>query len=200
MVTEKMTLTRALVQLKLLDKRIHKAKDVSFITYKVGDEIKDPKCEPQAAMDSIKSLIERYSDIKSALMAANAATTITIGEEEMSIASAIEKKKTIEYQKELLTSMTKQFMNVKREVERNNADMQYRLDELLRSNFSKDLKARDEEVEMIAKPFEKRNKADLIDTIDLEKRMDELAEYIDTFEAEVDLCLSEANAVTYIDV
>jgi hypothetical protein len=199
MAKERITLTRGLVQLKLLDKRIKKAIHMPFITYKIGTVVQ-LDCSPEDSMKSVKDLIERRADIKAAIMAANAATIVTIGKEEMTITAAIERKKTIVYLEELRSSLSKQYYNVAGKIESENNEMQYRLDRLLEANAGKDLKARDTEIDTITKAYKVSNEAILVDPINIEQTIKELDESIDTFLAEVDLCLSEINAVTHIEI
>ncbi len=198
--SEKITLNRALVQLKLNHKKIDKATRKVFITYKVGDKVQDENADPKAALDSVNSLITYGESIKAALVIANATTNVTINDEVMSIAAAIEKKKTILYYKSLLSAMTRQLSYAKSEVDETNDNVQIRLDRLLEANFGKDLKARDTEISQITKSFNEVNQAKLLDPIGLEVRIENLSEYIDGFESEVDIVLSEINAVTYIEI
>lgn len=195
----KMTLTRALVQLKLLDKRIKKATEEVFITYQVSDK-KHIDCDPAAALKSVEDLIAHREKIKAAIMAANAKTTVSIDGAEMTIIAAIEKKKTIAYLEGLRTSLIKQFANTHRQIESENGEMQFRLDRLLEANAGKDLKTRDAEIETITKAYKISNEAKPFDPIDIEKKVKDLDESIDNFLAEVDLCLSEVNATTTIDI
>ena len=197
---DKITINRGLVQLKLNQKKIDKALKKSFITYKVGAKVRDESSEPKAAMDKVKDLITYGEKVKAAIMAANATTTVTINDEVMTIAAAIEKKRTINHYTTLISTMRRQLSSAKYEVDSVNEDLQSRLDRLLEANLGKDLKARDAEIEVITKAYKDANEASLVDPISLEKRIEELEEYVDGFMAEVDLCLSEVNATTYIEV
>lgn len=197
---KKMTITRGLVQLKLLDKRIQKATTESFITYKVGDEVHNPKSTPESALQSVEDLTTQRAKIKSAIMTANAVTEVTIGEETMTIAEAIEKKSTIVYMIDLHKSMTNQLRRTKADVEGINHVAQQRLDGLLETNFGKDMKAREGEIKSITDAFNTSNKAELVDPADLEAKIGILWNKIEEFKSEVDLSLSEINAVTEIDI
>jgi len=200
MATEKLTIGRGLVQLKLNQKKINKALEKCFISIKIGQKELDDKCDPKAAMDSIKDLIDYGDKLKAAIMAANSVTEVTVNDEKMTIAAAIEKKRTIGNYENLLRHMKRQLSTAQQKVDYENDDAKIRLDRLLEANFGKDLKARDTEIDSITKAFNASNEAVLVDPINLEARINDLEEYVDGFKAEVDLTLSEANATTYIEI
>lgn len=52
----------------------------------------------------------------------------------------------------------------------------------------------------VAKPFKKNNNVALVDPLDCEKMLRKLEDETDTFLADVDVCMSEANATTSITV
>jgi hypothetical protein len=198
---EKITATRALNELKLLDKRIAKKINGScFINFQIGDQIQKENCDPVADFQSVTDLINRRDTIKAALMVSNSVTKIIINDEEMSVAEAIEKKNSIGYLKKLLVSLKHQYMAAVDDIERENAEAQERLDRLLEANFGKDMKARENELEAVSKAFWETNKAKKIDDLHIQTKIDELDEYIDRFESEVDLVLSETNARTEISI
>ena len=79
-------------------------------------------------------------------------------------------------------------------------DVQRRLDRHIESILGSDSKSKDNEVEQISKAFLKRNNAEVIDEIDIVKKIETMENEIDEFENEIDLCLSEKNSQTYIEV
>jgi hypothetical protein len=74
------------------------------------------------------------------------------------------------------------------------------LQRLLEVNFGKDSKAKSEEIDAIPKPYLENNAPRFIDPLDVKKKIEELANEISKFEAEVDVVLSEANAKTEIEI
>src|SRR5699024_6678122 len=97
MMTETMTIHKALAELKVLESRIMKT--VGDGTYCVankhsnekinGVSVEDYKKVMQGAYDKAVDFITRYKAIKKAVTLSNAKTIIKIGEEEYTVAEAI---------------------------------------------------------------------------------------------------------------
>lgn len=205
----KMTLHRALGELKMLDKRIHSSiNDTQYISYHNGYE--EPKGYKSAThfneqarqgYQSITDLIQRRDLIKSKLILANATTEITVADEKMTIAEAIERKTSIQNKVILLNALTRQLAAHTRQIQAENDQMKRRMDERVASDMgSKDRKDHPDEVKRIEDDFIKRNKPSTLDPINLHEEINELSKYIDNFTMEVDAVLSEANALTTIEI
>ena len=201
MKTEILTATRALNELKLLDKRISKKIQQScFVSTMVGKNVEDIYCKAKEDLQSVNDLIDRRESIKAALMRSNSITTIRILGKEMTVAEAIERKSSIKYLEYLLAELKNQRRQVMNTIEDANERAQDKLDRILESTFGKDLKARPSEIADVSEAFWKTNKMEIHDVVNISDKIDELDEYIDNFNNEVDLCLSEANARTEIEV
>lgn len=204
----KLTITRALSELKLLDKRIRKeiesASFVAGVQKKkkiMGMYTKDEfSKKSHGEIDSVQSLIERRKMIKSALVNSNARTMVTIAKNTMTVAEAIERKTSIEYEKELLQKMKKRYNAAYNEVENANTQVKQKLDILLESNFGKDIKASATDVEAISKPYLEQNEWELVDPLGIVGRIEKFEREIDEFEHEVDFILSESNTITTIEI
>jgi len=72
-----------------------------------------------------------------------------------------------------------------------------RLDKLLRTSVGDGNAA---EAEAISKPFLERNSAQLFDPLNIQGKIEALDAEIDDFLENVDVCLSESNSTTYIEV
>lgn len=205
---EKITVTRALVKLKILDKRINelimdfRPLDIVIdkklnISKKTSEEFsKDVKDDYQ----QINDLISERNKIKSNLVKSNALTMVTIAGIEMSVAQAIERKSSIAFERNLLTMLKQTFAKTSTQVDNFNIQNQVRLDKLLESTFSKDsTKVKSEEFEAVSKPFLERNQATILDPIDVRKSIEKNEKLITSFEEDVDVALSESNATTYIE-
>jgi hypothetical protein len=191
---ETMSLARALVQLKLLDKRINKlARSGCFITYKVGSDIQNQDCRAQENLESFQDLMKRRRAIKAGLIKANAETEVEVNGEKMTIAEAIELKSSIKFSQTLREVLKEQLDRMAYNVESVNDRAQDRLDEQLKAIYGKSGKVREEDTKAVEDAFWAANKAELVDEIDIRKRIEDLDEYNDSFLAEVDLVLSEAN-------
>ncbi len=196
-----MSATGALNELKLLDKRISKkTMNSCFLSIKTGTNLANKDCDAKANMQSLTDLINRRSTIKAALMKSNGITIVKVGGEEMTVAAAIEKKTSIKYLNDLLYVLREQRQAMTRQMDIKNIEAQDRLDRLLESTFGKDLKARATEITEISDTFWTANKTILEDEIEIDLKIEELDEFIDTFESVVDLVLSEINAKTEITI
>lgn len=198
---EKISITRALSELKLLDKRIRKLiKSSCFIDYTVNSKQNVKDFNPESDLQSVNDLIARRKNIKSAIMKSNATTNVTIGGVTMTVIDAIEMKEGIEYKKLLREKMLIQRRDVLSLIENINIDVDARLDKLLQANFGKESKTKDSETEAISKPFLERNQAVESDPIGINDVYMDLDTEIDEFESEVDFTLSESNSTTFIEV
>lgn len=200
------TITRALNELKLLDKRIRKAiHNNNFGAFIVDNKINlvgsSGDFSPKEAYQSINDLIKERRKIKNAIMRSNSWAEVKIGDEVMSVTEAIELKDSIKYLKELSYEIKNDINTTEETVANINYKVQSRLDSLLEANFGKDSKANSKDFEVISKPFLEKNEAVLHPDVEFsKKKLQELEDYIDTFESEVDLVLSESNSTTYIEV
>lgn len=206
--TTEMTVARALAELKLLDSKIQRTiNGATFIGAEVGkkvsagfksvDEIANrAKSDYQSSQD----LIKRRNVIKSAIVVSNAQTKVNVAGVEMSVAEAIERKTSIEYDKTLLNKMKRVYAEYVQAVDRTNEDMKERLDKHLETLFGKEGKASAQANEDIVKAFKADNEAKLVDPLDLKDKIDKLEAEIENFEAEVDFTLSEVNVLTRITV
>ena len=198
---EKISVTRALAELKLLNKRITKAiNDGKFISYSINDKNAINTFKPLEEKQSIEALISRRAVLKSAIMKSNATTKVTIGSKEMLVIDAIEMKETIKYKQAFLQQLKSQQQNIRYTIQSTNENVQARLDKLLEANFGKESKTKSDEMEAIAKPFLERNEAKLEDPLNLDNLIESLSQEILEFTSNVDYVLSESNALTQIEV
>lgn len=205
----KMSIHRALAELKTLDKRIKRETQGTFVTMQVGNEpprsyksTEEFNKEAEASFFSVKDLIKRRNQIKKKIVASNASTKVKIGNEEMTVAEAIDRKDTgIAYDKQLLDSLRHQLNRVEREIEAERQTMEIRLDKRIDADLgSKDRKDNAAEVESITESFLKRYKPNMVDPISIKKVIKEMTESIEDFEKEVDFVLSESNTTTFIEI
>jgi hypothetical protein len=205
----KMSIHRALAELKTLDKRIQRGVAEKFVAMQIGQEaprgykeLKDFTSQAEASYQSAKALIERRNAIKCAITASNAATIVVIAGKEMTVASAIDRRDTgLQYDKALLASLRRQLQAVEMEIERERQDVERRLEQRIQSDLgSKDRKTNADEVENITKAFLKRYKPDMVDPVKIKDEIKRLTDEIEQFEMEVDFTLSESNTQTLIEI
>jgi hypothetical protein len=208
-IMEKMLVTQALNELKLLDDRINKAINdaVLVIAAKRSEKKVNPnltkeefEIRAKAGYQSVLDLIERRKKIKAAVVTSNAVTKVTVHGEEMTVAEAIERKSTIDYEISLLRQMQSQWGAQNREMNMQNIRMEERIDKYIETFVGKDTsKAKDNELEAMIKPMRESGEYALVDPLSIEKKIADLDDYIKGFKSEVDAILQISNCNTWIE-
>lgn len=205
---EKMTIHRALAELKVIGARIEKGISEimpSGIMQKdklVNGSSKKEDFERQARerFQSVKDLIERRNKIKSAIVKANGDTDVKVGTVVMKISDAINLKQVIEYKKTLVETLAKKHLAAKSGLEKNNAQIETNALKLAEVALGKQgVKIGDNDAQNVIGPYLDANKFILVDPLDIEKQIELITKEINDFETEVDAALSEINAVTFIE-
>lgn len=206
----KITVTEALKELKLYNDKIYKAIDrAEFVgaAKKNSDMIGHKKKETyendaKSSFDSISALIRNRDTLKSAIVNSNATTMVEIGGTEMTVAAAIERKTSIEYDKQFLNAMKSQFNAAISRVANENTKVDNQCDKLIETQLSGDNKQKLDKVDIEAftAPYRKQREFSLLDPLNIEKKITELEARIDAFEAEVDIKLNVSNALTTVEV
>lgn len=207
---EKMLVTMALNELKLLDKRINdKIDNASFVvSAKESDKnaikgISKSKyrADAKADFDSINDLIKRRQVIKNAITLSNAQTHVVVAGMDMTVAEAIEYKSSIEYQRDLLITMELQYSSAVTNMNTANSKVDSTIDSMLEKLYGKDSdkKITAEDQDAVATPYRKANQHALVDELGIKEQIDELKEFIGKFESEVDSVLQVSNCTTVIE-
>lgn len=202
---QRMSVTQALPELKLLEKRIDKVMDSIDNWCKVAhngapvDKDKHKK-ETEAQLQSFQDLVKRRDTIKRAIILSNASTKVKIGQWEGTVAEAIEYKSSIRFKRNLLDGMKSSLQQRRNEYETMKAQVDGRLERLLQSELGKDVKTNPETITALTNSFRENNKVELVDPLDLATRVANLEEELDAFETNVDWVLSESNGKTVIEV
>jgi hypothetical protein len=199
-----MSITQALAELKLLDKRIQKALDhVEWAGVKTKSNPLDTEKfarTARAEFQSFTDLVKRYDTIKRAVVLSNATTRVRVGTWEGTVAEAIEYKRSIFYKRCLLDAMKNQLLTVKGLFKEQQEAVDARLEKLLHSELGKDVKTSPETITALTNSFRENNKVELVDPLDLSVKALALEEDIEEFETNVDWVLSETNGKTLIEV
>lgn len=214
MTTEKMSIHQALAELKVIDNRIRTAiMGQKFVTANkhsnekiAGVTIQEYKDGIKAGYQKVNDLINRRNAMKRAVVLSNAQTIVTIGGVDYTVAEAIEMKNHgMEHMKILLSVMTKQYAESQSSLLSNSGDnLEKRAESYIISVIAaqpKDGKMAvdSEAMKALRKDYITNNTYDLIDPIDIAKKMEEIGDMITQFETEVDAALSVSNALTIIE-
>lgn len=208
--TRRISITEALVELKLYDQKINKAlSNVDFIgcKKKSADKVGSFKTEnfvenAKAEYQSVSDLIDNRHKLKKAIVDSNANTIVEIGGKKYTVAAAIEYKTSIMYDKMKLQTMKSQWNAATNRIQKENNHVDAQVDKMLETFLGKDSEKKVSEADLsaISDPYRAKNEWELVDPLNLYAEIQALEAKIDAFEAEVDVRLSISNSVTYIEV
>jgi len=206
--TNQITITQALNELKLYDKKIEKATKANFVSFgqigdkqKVGTKDKEEfKKDSKAALKSVMDLIENRNKMKSAIVKSNASTEVTIDGKTMTVAEAIERKTSIEYEETLLLVIQHQNEYAQKQVNSYNNSVDDEIRALSDNNKKDDNKALSEEELKVMIGMKEKCKKEIVSGFDADKEIATMYDTTQGFLANVDTALTLSNATTFIDV
>lgn len=211
MTTEKMTIHKALCELKTLDARITKC--IGETEYVFANKHSNDKVNGMtvaAYCDEIKSgyqrvtdLIKRRDAIKRAVVLSNAVTKVTVGGKEYTVAEAIEMKNHgIQMLQTLLKRLERDDRAARNEANQNNGEMlEMRADEYIKSLYGNtDMKNASEDIKKTRADFIAAQTFEIVDPIGIKAEMERLEKEINGFMVDIDSALSVSNALTEITV
>ena len=213
MTTEKMTIHKALSELKTIDDRILKAMNTNYVLAVKHSAEKIDGLTVEKFKENMKSgyqkavdLIARRDAMKRAVVLSNATTKVKIGENEYTVAEAIEMKNHgMDFRKGLLNRITRAYTEAKNELNRNGGEAlekkaeQYVLAVIAAQPKDSKMSVDSEAMKALRKTYIENNTYDLLDPLNVTKIMEELDAEINEFEAEIDAALSVSNALTVIE-
>lgn len=211
MTTEKMTVHKALAELKVIGDRIISAiqsgvycKANKHSNEKIdGVSVDEFKKQIQGSWDKVNDLIRRRNAIKKAVVLSNATVKVKVGDEEFTVAEAIEMKNSgMEYKKILVNMLNKQYTQAIQTTEKENGEtLQQKAESYVIGLYgSKEGKTNIEEIEKTRKEFVTNNTFELIDPLKIREKIDVLEKEISEFESEIDAALSVSNAITELTI
>lgn len=215
MTTEKMTVHKALAELKTIDSRINSAiAEGSYVVAnkhsneKIGGKtISDYKEHMKASHQKVCDLIARRNAIKRAVVLSNAITKVKVGNDELTVAEAIEMKNHgMEFKANYLRAVAYQNQVAQNELTRNSGEAiekraeQYVLSVIQAQPKDAKMTVDSDSMQALRKDYIKNNTYDLIDPLNVNKIIEELTDEINEFNTEVDAALSVSNALTVIEI
>lgn len=215
MTNEKMTVHKALAELKIIDDRINNA--IVNGTYVVANKhsntkihgmtIDDFKTSMKADFQKVSDLIARRNAIKRAVVASNAVTKVNVGDNEYTVAEAIEMKNHgMEFKNTFKNYIARQYTNAKNEFDKNSGEpLERRAENYVLSVIQaqpKDSKMAvdSDAMKSLRAQYIKDNTYDIIDPIGVKDVIEKLDNEISSFITEVDAALSVSNALTVLDI
>lgn len=215
MTNEKMTVHKALAELKIIDDRINNA--IVSGTYVIANKhsntkihgmtIDDFKTSMKADFQKVSDLIARRNAIKRAVVASNAATKVKVGDNEYTVAEAIEMKNHgMEFKNTFKNYVARQYTNAKNEFDKNSGEpLERRAENYVLSVIQaqpKDSKMAvdSDAMKNLRAQYIKDNTYDIIDPIGVKDVIEKLDNEISDFITEVDAALSVSNALAVLDI
>lgn len=154
-----------------------------------------------ATYQSSMDLIARYHLLKGKVAESNATTQITIAGQTMSISAAIEYKTSLVMEKSVLEKLRKESAQAIKELQMAEARLQNEADlaanTLITAAAGTDKKTQPDYLEFV-KSFKKTREVSLVDPLDYAKKLEELTNFIDEFDEEIDNLLTLSNVQTKI--
>lgn len=211
MTTEKITVHKALAELKLLDDRINEA--IVNGIYCVANKHSNDKINGvpldeyvkimQGRYDKAVDLIKRQAAIKKAVVLSNAITKVKISDVEYTVAEAIwMKNHGVEFDKLLMTHMKRHYDMAQMQIKQQNGkELEERADQYVVAIYGqKEGKTNTADIEKVKADFLTTNQYELVDPLHVLEKIDDLEKKINDFMAEVDSALSVSNALTEITI
>ena len=207
---EKMTIHKALCELKILDSRINNA--ISSARFCLANKHSNEKVNGvtveeyqetmKASYNKASDLIKRREAIKRAVVLSNAKTIVKIGGKEYTVAEAIEMNNHgIDLKLQLKNAMKKQYDSAMTTIISKNSVVDDKATEYVVGLFGqKESKTANEEYEKARKSYIEANTMELIDPVNILEKIEVLEVEIADFTTEVDSALSVSNALTEITV
>ena len=220
MMEKKMLVTQALDQRDLLVKKIcDKIRKASFTETKKHNEEKvmerrvtqkEFEKEARSSYQQIIDLIHWYDKVDQAILRSNAETIIETSYGTMSIANALALRSRLScsnaydsdsnFEGNLMMKLQEDLNEKIRVMEQKNKGLQNTAETMRLSILGKDTKAKDETPLKVVDVYVQENTTELIDPLNVRKKIDELNERRETILNELDTKIKVSNATTFVEI
>ena len=217
---EKMLVTQALDERDLLVKKIaDKIAKASFVdTIKPNEDKVFAKRidkeeyakEAESAYQQIVDLIERFQKIDAAIVASNAQTEIKTTYGTFTVAGAISLRSRLrgigayedeaDFEGNLQNKMRIEYNERVQFCDNKNSQLQSTAEEMRLSILGRDSKTKEDKPLSVVEAYVKENTTELVDPLDVKKKMEALEEKRNTLLTELDTQIKVSNATTFIEV
>ncbi len=217
---DKMLVTQALDERDLLVKKIRdKIRKAEFVdTVKPNEEkVAESRVtreefarSVESAYQQIRDLIDRFQKIDAAIVASNAQTKITTSYGEFTVAGAISLRSRLrgggayggdaDFEAMLCKKMENALQAKIMLAESKNKQLQTTAENMRLSILGKDSKVKDEKPLEVVEAYVRENTTEIVDPLDLQKKINQLLEKRETLLSELDTQIKVANATTFIEI
>lgn len=205
------TVQRALNELKTLEDRLYKRltsfnlvgtkKNSENRVSETRESVQDFSVNAQGILDSVDALLKRQRELKHAVMESNAKTKITVAGIEYSVMTAIDRKRTIESEKDVLSKMKQALGNAEYKIAMENKRVDEYIQRQTLAMAGGDLSnKKDDFITSFEQSYREKNGWDLVDPLGLRKLIEEREQEIMEFELEIDTALTVSNAITTVTI
>lgn len=218
--SEKMLVTQALDERDLLVKKISdKIEKASFVdTIKPNeDKVFEKRIskeeyakEAEAAYQQIHDLIQRFQKIDAAIVDSNAKTGIQTSYGEFTVAGAISLRSRLrgmdaydgeaDFEGKLGNKMRSEYNERIQFSDLKNSQLQTTAENMRLSILGRDTKAKDDKPLGVVDAYVKENTTELVDPLDVKKKLDALEDKRNTLLQELDTQIKVSNATTFIEI
>ena len=220
MMEKKMLVTQALDQRDLLVKKICcKIRKASFTETKKHNEEKvmerrvtqkEFEKEARSSYQQIIDLIHWYDKVDQAILRSNAETIIETSYGAMSIANALALRSRLNcsnaydsdsnFEGNLMMKLQEELNEKIRVMEQKNKGLQNTAETMRLSILGKDTKTKDETPLKVVDVYVQENTTELIDPLNVRKKINELNERRETILNELDTKIKVSNATTFVEI
>lgn len=217
---DKILVTRALDERDLLVKKIaDKIEKASFVdTIQPNeDKVYEKRVakevyakEAKAAYQQIMDLIDRFQKLDTAIVESNAQTRIETSYGEFTVAGAISLRSRLrglgsyegkaDFEGKLQNKMESEYNERVQLCDKKNVKLQSTAEEMRRSILGRDTKTKDTKPLGVVEAYVKENTTELVDPLDVKKKLSDLEEKRSTLLAELDTQIKVSNATTFIEI
>ena len=217
---DKMLVTQALDERDLLVKKIQdKISKANFVdTVKPNEEkVLDARVtreefakEAESAYQQIQDLIDRFQRIDAAIVASNAQTKINTSYGEFTVAGAISLRSRLrgagiydgeaDFESALQDKMQSDYEDRVSRADIKNRQLQSTAENMRLSILGKDTKVKDEKPLEVVEAYVRENTTELVDPLDVTKKVEKLKEKRDTLLTELDTQIKVSNATTFVEI
>ena len=218
--SEKMLVTQALDERDLLVKKINdKIAKASFVdTIKPNEDKVYAKRidkaeyakEAEAAYKQINDLIRRFQSIDAAIVESNAKTEVNTSYGTFTVAGAISLRSRLrgmdaydgeaDFEGRLKSKLNHEYSERVQFCDMKNGQLQSTAESMRLSILGRDAKAKDDKPLGVVDAYMKENTTELVDPLDVKKKVDMLEEKRNILLTELDTQIKVSNATTFIEI
>lgn len=217
---EKMLVTQALDERDLLVKKISdKISKASFVdTIKPNEEKVFAKKidkeeyarEAETAYQQINDLIDRFQKIDAAIVHSNAKTEIKTSYGNFTVAGAISLRARLrgmgaydgeaDFERKLQDKLQNEYNERVRFCDNKNSQLQLTAENMRLSILGRDAKIKEEKPLSVVEAYVKENMTELVDPLDVKKKLEKLEEKRSVLLTELDTQIKVSNATTFVEI